>query len=364
MSNLQQALQDKDFQSANRIDQHRYVSSIDPDYAKASPEDQMAYLNHVTGKPAPTTANNSVENPMRETTENSALSRGASGAWEGVKALAPDLNPAHMLQSSVDVMTGVAPIKAAARGYQEYKQGRDTGQGVIGSLAGAVGSAAGLDTKGIRERALRGDYAGIAGETLPLVAATALGAEAPRIKGIPAAASRILRDPETGRITLTPTSIAERMVPKLPGPELGSPQNPGWVAPLPDRMPKVTPELGSAQNPGFMAKLPTRMPRVVPQPAELGSPQNPGWVAPLPNRMPRIGPSGAGRPLLSGEVASSPNDLISRTRALVKPGEAPSPVDLKRAGDLTQAPLARLRTLAKFGDKLAENEINRRLRNQ
>jgi hypothetical protein len=64
-----------------------------------------------------------------------------------------------------------------------------------------------------------------------------------------------------------------------------------------------------------------------------------------------------------GEIAGSPDDLISRTRAIVKPGEQPNPGDLKRAGDLTQAPLARLKTLAKYGDKLAENEVNRRLRN-
>ena len=61
---------------------------------------------------------------------------------------------------------------------------------------------------------------------------------------------------------------------------------------------------------------------------------------------------------------SDAQDLITRTKALVKPGEAPTAADLKRAGDLTQAPLARLKTLAKFGDKLAQNEINRRLRNQ
>lgn len=57
------------------------------------------------------------------------------------------------------------------------------------------------------------------------------------------------------------------------------------------------------------------------------------------------------------------NDLISRTRQITIPGDEPTPGDLKRAGDLTQAPLAKLQTLAKFGDKLAQNEINRRLKN-
>lgn len=61
---------------------------------------------------------------------------------------------------------------------------------------------------------------------------------------------------------------------------------------------------------------------------------------------------------------SGPQDLISRTKKLVKPGEAPSAEDLKRAGDMTQVPLSKLKLLALWGDELAKNEINRRLRNQ
>jgi flagellar biosynthesis GTPase FlhF len=58
----------------------------------------------------------------------------------------------------------------------------------------------------------------------------------------------------------------------------------------------------------------------------------------------------------------NPQDLITRTKKLVRPGEAPSPEDLKRAGDMTQVPLSRLQLLAKWGDELAKNEINRRVR--
>lgn len=61
--------------------------------------------------------------------------------------------------------------------------------------------------------------------------------------------------------------------------------------------------------------------------------------------------------------SSNPTDLISRTKQIVRPGVEPTAADLKRAGDLTQAPLPRLQALAKFGDKLAQNEINRRLQN-
>jgi hypothetical protein len=63
------------------------------------------------------------------------------------------------------------------------------------------------------------------------------------------------------------------------------------------------------------------------------------------------------------DLAGSPDDLITRTQRIVVPGETPTVADLKRAGDLTQAPLSRLQQLAKFGDRLAQNEINRRLKN-
>ena len=138
-------------------------------------------------------------------------------------------------------------------------------------------------------------------------------------------------------------------------------------------LPAPPPELGTPDNPGWYSKLPTRMPKPAALPAptpELGSPENPGWVVKLPNRMP-IKKALSPNPLAeSGSTSIVPSDfdpqgqdLISRTRRLTVPGEEPTPADLKRAGDLTQAPLERLKTLAKFGDKLAQNELNRRLKN-
>lgn len=64
---------------------------------------------------------------------------------------------------------------------------------------------------------------------------------------------------------------------------------------------------------------------------------------------------------VSGESGST-SDLITRNRKISIAGEEPSPSDLKRAGDLTQAPLSRLRALAKFDDKLAQSELRRRLK--
>jgi hypothetical protein len=62
-------------------------------------------------------------------------------------------------------------------------------------------------------------------------------------------------------------------------------------------------------------------------------------------------------------MTSTPQDLISRTKKIITPGQSLSPEDLKRAGDFTQVPLARLKLLSSWGDSLAQNEITRRLRN-
>lgn len=86
-----------------------------------------------------------------------------------------------------------------------------------------------------------------------------------------------------------------------------------------------------------------------------------GRAAKIPTRMRR---TGTPEPISAeaGQSSGSPDDLISRMRKITIPGEEPTEADVKRAGDFTQAPLAKLQRLAKFGDKLAQNEINRRLK--
>lgn len=75
-----------------------------------------------------------------------------------------------------------------------------------------------------------------------------------------------------------------------------------------------------------------------------------------------IEPSPSGIELTDGEVPDG-QDLISRMNKISVPGEVPDAGDLKRAGDFTQAPLGRLKVLAKFGDRLAQKELGRRLKN-
>lgn len=110
---------------------------------------------------------------------------------------------------------------------------------------------------------------------------------------------------------------------------------------------------GASTSPATVAALPPI--RISPEPVGVPGPSTSSGPVPT------ISIKGVGAPEES--PGFSPNDLISRTRRISIPGEDLSPVDLKRAGDLTQAPLERLRTLAKFGDKLAQNELNRRLKN-
>ena len=71
-----------------------------------------------------------------------------------------------------------------------------------------------------------------------------------------------------------------------------------------------------------------------------------------------------GTPKGNATPFGSPQDLITRTKKLVIPGEKPTAEDLKRAGDMTQFQLPKLKALAAHGDELAKNEINRRSRNE
>lgn len=196
-------------------------------------------------------------------------------------------------------------------------------------------------------------------------------------------------------------------------PELGSPENPGLFSKLPSRLPQnlrrdpfsapapppqwETPShtdvLGSPEFPGPFSEIPNRIsstrrgdpfaPPASPAwepPAHtefpLGSPEYPGPFSKIPSRVPaamqrdpfapRVSPLDPTATEVEGtsrsNAASNPQDLISRMKKIAVPGEEPSAADLKRAGDFTQTPLSKLKTLAKFGDKLAQNEINRRLR--
>jgi hypothetical protein len=176
---LADAVKDPDFLKAGVPDQMAYIASIDPDFKAASSEDKLAYLNHVTGKQAPTTANNSVENKTKKD-DRSALERGASGAWSGLKAMNP-LGGSHEAPSLGDTLDPTAGglstlIHMGSNAIDTYKKNRAEGQGILPSVGSAAAGTVGLDAQGIKERAQKGDVAGVVGEGIPAIAATLLHA--------------------------------------------------------------------------------------------------------------------------------------------------------------------------------------------
>lgn len=137
----------------------------------------------------------------------------------------------------------------------------------------------------------------------------------------------------------------------------------GYPGDLPSTQEFQNNQLKTAIQEGRAAKLPVRLPRSLPEVDPVAQAVRERRAAWLPTKI-DTGKSGTalGR-ISSSEAELSPDDLISRTRKITIPGDEPTAIDLKRAGDLTQAPLERLKTLAKFGDRLAQNELNRRLKN-
>lgn len=153
---------------------------------------------------------------------------------------------------------------------------------------------------------------------------------------------------------LLPTPLKNMSVGDIPG-EIGRlMRTPG----------KINPDTGIPM-PGTLRAGIRRLP-FVGSVADAVVPANPnpiGYKMPIPGRVSIPADPMGNMETTESALTGGGDDLISRTRALVKPGVQPTASDLKRAGDLTQAPLTRLQQLAKFGDELAKNEINRRLKN-
>jgi len=421
----------------------------DGPWAAYGGQDEQGPWAKYAGKPGATTANNSIENAAPKL-EGSALERGVSGAISGAKALLPDVNPGHMLESAVDTATGAAVPRAIGSAYQDYQANRKIGQGVIPSAASAIGSMVGLDSPGIRDRAAKGDIAGVVGESLPAIAGTVIGGELGGVRSkigehmytpageltpgaealahptkLPEYVGRKLfpepeaqvarREMETtyeqkgsdlmrrgreqdaldrrserdSRITAREDAVARKAVPLTESPYYNQNEEARQLAIRNSRMAEKEDALArqpvsltespyynqaqearkfgaSERQPVSLAESPYYNQNQAARRFVEGGAGPSNSLAESPNRVPKIGASGAGQPLLgegSEPLTGSPDDLISRTRAIVRPGEQPSPADLKRAGDLTQAPLGRLKALALWGDELAKNEINRRLQN-
>ena len=253
-----------------------------------------------------------------------------------------------LARGAAPLIPGVPEGMAALDTITGYKDRRDaytpalgkTGASAYSAIAPLVAPQVGVDLPRMEDAASRGDTGAVlAGAAVPAAEATASYGAKSVGEALPSRGEigTALRTP---RGTLTPTvrnitslgggavggtaglvtgggyggaagaaigyragpRIADLLIPKRPPPELGTPENPGFMAKLPSRMPRVapvsapTPELGSPENPGWVVKIPDRMPTAI---SRVG-----GLSTKLPNvsLIPEPRPEVPGEPNLMGSV--------------------------------------------------------------
>lgn len=343
------------------------------------------------------------------------------GLTESIPSIGSTLRRAAFF--GLDPLSDVQAISSVGQTPENFRTGvqnakdigmNDAGSRVTSGVVNAFAPFVGIDPQSMRARAESGDTAGIVGQTVipTLTAATPLlkrGANAIRSGISNAAYTDGVLNPKVaglGDALEHPTTIPGKLI-KAGASTLFPPppvEPPAWEAPSHSDV------YGSPDFPGPTSKLSSRLPTSLrgdpfaPRPTPptwetpshtdvLGTPDFPGRFSKIPSR---IAPQFRGDPFAppSGETvaaptewesneemlrrgaggvnpayksirrnyASDPQDLISRMRKIAVPGEEPSVEDIKRAGDFTQVSTEKLRTLAKFGDKLAQNELNRRLK--
>lgn len=240
--------------------------------------------------------------------DSDTLGKGASGIVEGLGNMASSIGRGALGMATHPVDTMVNAVKGAGKSitdsYDLAKQGQ-----IVPAAARAM-SLVGFDEPKLAQEWNQGHGAHAVGEATPAAVATAIGGEKaagddlempkmeagqmpsmpkasmPLVRGVfhdlankyvgPRLANAILPEP-----TPEPTvqSIAESpnyskiqaaralarrqaMNELSPKPELGSPENPGWVAPLPNKMPSVTDPVTQAVREGRAARIPSKMPSV------------------------------------------------------------------------------------------------------
>jgi hypothetical protein len=144
--------------------------------------------------------------------QEGAASRFGSGVVAGTKAMIPSSATETAKSVLANAATGgvYSGVEAAKGIYEGYKQAREEGQPIYSSVASGIGSVAGLDPEGIRERAAKGDIAGIVGEAIPSIALTLAGGEHERIGRAFTSDARALKTASATREATTAT-YAQRL---------------------------------------------------------------------------------------------------------------------------------------------------------
>lgn len=352
-----------------------------------------------------------------ETERNTGGDRGVfSGLSESIPSYGSVLRRAML--GGIDPLSDFAAVKALGQTGKNFKTGMQTASDIgapdlanrlTAGTASALGPLVGINPQNMAERAERGDTSGIVGQS----AIPALTAMSPLIAEAGGAArTGIAKRIYEGEALKPSVKTASQLGGAAIGGAYGATHGPysaiaGGAAGYklgPTMMETMFPRVETPTYPGAMLpstdefysnraneinaanKVASRFDKMqskvpdweAPTHAEspLGSPEYPGPFSKLPTRLPSNlrGDPFAPRPsplditaapeegTSRSNVASDPQDLISRMKKIAIPGEEPTAADLKRAGDMTNASTDRLKTLARFGDKLAQNELNRRLK--
>lgn len=354
--------QDKDFLVASPSDQHAYLMQTDQGYAKASGEDQSAYLAHIQSTAAPVAPipQPGALNPgmapglamhppskfyenIRERESPDQIAQRQQGARTSGKVVEGTLAAAT---AALPVVGAIEAPLATAVGLGTGYLGSRVGGPVGAGLGGMVGAPFGARSQGAEIGRTLGEYGGgLVGGGLGVA-----GMESDLGRGLlrgslskissPDIAGRIFPFSASEQIANTP-SMGET-IDKIPAWGM-TPQN-EQIAKLKPWGAEPVPAVPISQGPNYetIAKINATKAGI-----RSGAREATGVLG-------RVGES--------VDDSGDSQDLISRMKKIAIPGEEPSAADLKRAGDFTQVPLSRLQTLARFGDKLAQNELNRRLK--
>jgi hypothetical protein len=323
---------DPAFVKAKPEDQHAFLMSVDPEYAKAAPADQAKYRNQILEPSRRATISTSGQQFIKE--------HQGGGVVNALKSMIPSiedptegrspLDPKFWLntdKSKFDPTGSGTAISELTRPLPKDLPGV-TGRGGStlgrGIYRGAAALSPVMDARTAEAASAKGDTSGVATQAIAPLATMALG------EGLKTgAAGRALTAAKPGLTAIAdavqhpteiPGRIAKAAISRIPE----KPTYPGAPLPAADEFyknrgeeintirerteaNKPGPELGSPENPGWHSKLPTTMPKKIEPPSpppELGSPENPGWHSKIPNTMPK-----AALPNIAPEQAGPPAQL-------------------------------------------------------
>jgi hypothetical protein len=286
--------QNQTFKAMPLSDKYGYLAHVSPTFKTMRPEDQQGYVQHLTGGPEPTPSSTNFE--QDRTPQEGFL----GAAWNDVKGAAKGVasmavrpyTEAYKGYQEGGIGEGAkrggmallegplgSPVDNVADVAEQNERQKKAGYSAPYRAATALTKGAGiLNPQAMEESAATGDEAGVYGHTvLPLAAAASplLAEGAGKVTDLLPSRDAIATSMRTPKGALTPrVRGAAEIGGGLLGATAGGIGLGGGGAlggffmgsrvgsrladlAIPLRLP---PEIGTPENPGYMAKLPTRMP--------------------------------------------------------------------------------------------------------